>query len=65
MLTFILILEHSWSIGSLVYLVQNIRAHKGEGYFLPECFEGFSRTNSTGRTIPREVREKSTYLCAK
>ena len=27
----------------------NIYAHKGEGYFLPECFEDFCRTNSTKR----------------
>ena len=32
---------------------------KGEGCFLPECFEDFSRTNSTRRTIPCDVCENS------
>ena len=45
--------------GLLVYMVQNIHAHKREGCFLPERSEDFSRTNSTRRTIPCDVCENS------
>ena len=38
---------------------RTIYAHNGEGCFLPECFEDFSRTNSTRRTIPCDVCENS------
>ena len=34
-------------------------AHKGEGFFLPGCFEAFVRTNSTRRTLPCDVCEIS------
>ena len=60
MLTFTPILEHSQ--GLHIYLVQNIFAHKGEGCFLLECFEDFSRTNSTRRTTPCDVCENS-HVC--
>ena len=41
--------------------MQNIDAHKGEGFFLFECFEEFPRTDSTRKIIPCDVCEKSTY----
>ena len=56
------ILEHSWNI-RLSYLLwcRTCMHTKGEGCFLLECFEDFSRTDSTRRTIPFDVFEKSTY----
>ena len=45
----------------LVYMVQNVYAHKREGCSFCECFEDFSHTNSTSRTISCDVCEKTTY----
>ena len=52
MLTFTLILEHK----GLNYLVWNIYAHKGEGYFIPECLQNLSCTDASRRTMSCDVR---------
>ena len=52
------------SVNGLIYLVQNIHAHKGEGCFLPECRQKFFRTSSPRRTISGDVCGNSTYRAA-
>ena len=47
--------------GIYIYLIQNTYAHKGETCFLPEYSEDSSYTNLTGRIVPCDVFEKSTY----
>ena len=51
--------------GLLINPVQNIHAHMGEGYFLPECPENLSCTNSARRTISGAVCEKNNMLMSK
>ena len=57
MLTITLILDESRveHKGLLVYLVQNIYAHKGEGSSLPERPQDLSFTNSPRRIISGDV----------
>ena len=63
MLRYFPILEHSWNKkGFLIYMVQDIYAHKGNGSFLRKCLEGISHTGSTRRTISCDVCEKNNVL---
>ena len=47
--------------GLLIYLVQNIDAHKGEVSFVPEHTQDLSCTNSPRRTISGDVCRDSAY----
>ena len=51
--------------GLLIYLVQNIYAHKGEGSFLRERPQDLSCINSPRRTISGDVCGDSAYQRAK
>ena len=51
------LMEHK----GLIYLVWNIYAHKGEGYFIPECRENLSCTDASRRTMSCDVCGKSAY----